>query len=189
MLYNYHSLRLYAIPCYSEVFEQSHSLLVERLQMGKLLDNLRKKHADDQSTSKRHSLNFLAHKGEITEALQEGWTTKQVWAQMTEDSMTTMSYSNFCRLTKKHITPSMNSADDAVSLAGTSPSLPSPEKSTKNITTKKDISPERTLTEKERLDLLRKEAFASVRSPKPTGSLIAKPKTREEENRELFGSP
>jgi hypothetical protein len=56
-----------------------------------------------------------------------------------------------------------------------------------NTPTKKAKPPERKLTEKERLDLLREEAFASVSSKTPTGSLIVKPKTREEENQELFG--
>ncbi len=156
--------------------------------MGKLLDNLRKKHADDQTVAKRHSLNFLAHRDEITEALKEGWTSKQVWEQMTEDGTATMSYSNFCRLVKKHIAPSMRNVDVAASPASASPS-PSvkQEKSCKNTSTKNSASSERKLTEKERLDLLREEAFASVRSPKSAGSLIGKPKTREEENRELFG--
>jgi hypothetical protein len=47
--------------------------------------------------------------------------------------------------------------------------------------------PAKKLTEKERLDLLKEEAFAAVRPPKPTCPLIDKPKTRQEENRELFG--
>jgi hypothetical protein len=156
--------------------------------MGKLLDNLRKKHADDQATTKRHSLNFLAHRDEITEALKEGWTAKQVWEQMAEDGMATMSYSNFCRLVKKHIVPPINDADDAASPADAPPPPPpSRGKSPENITAKKAKPSERKLTEKERLDLLKEEVFASVRSPKPAGSLIGKPKTREEENRELFG--
>ncbi len=156
--------------------------------MGTLLDNLRKKHADDQAVAKRHSLNFLAHRGEITEALKEGWTSKQVWEQMTEDGMATMSYSNFCRLVKKHITPSMHSANAVDSPTSASP-FPSvqQEKSRENTPTKNSTPSERKLTEKERLDLMKEEAFASVRAPKPTGSLIVKPKTREEENQELFG--
>lgn len=88
--------------------------------MGKLLDTLRKKHADQQAKAKRHHLNFLAHKDEITEALKEGWTSKQIWEQMVEDGMTTMSYASFCRLVKKHITPSMNDTDGINPQAGTS---------------------------------------------------------------------
>ncbi len=42
-------------------------------------------------------------------------------------------------------------------------------------------------TEQERLDRMREEAFAAVRSKKPVGSLLGKPRTREEERRELFG--
>ena len=156
--------------------------------MGKLLDNLRKKHADDAALAKRHGLNFLAHRDEIAEAMKEGWTAKQIWEQMTEDGMITMSYGNLCRLVKKHITPSMHSANAVAAPASASP-FPSVQqkKSRESTSTKKSTPPERKLTEKERLDLMKEEAFASVRSPKPAGSLITKPKTREEENRELFG--
>ena len=156
--------------------------------MGKLLDNLCKKHADVQGTTKRHTLSFLAHRDEIAEALNGGWTVKQIWEQMIEDGMITMSYGNLCRLVKKHITSSMHSANAVTSPASASP-FPSvqQEKSRENTSTKKSTPPERKLTEKERLDLMKEEAFASVRSTKPTRSLITKPKTREEENRELFG--
>ncbi len=156
--------------------------------MGKLLDNLRKKHANDAALTKRHGINFLAHKGEIAEALKEGWTAKQIWEQMTEDGMITMSYGSLCRLIKKHITPSMYNADGAESPASISPRHSAqPKKSLENTAIKNSNPPERKLTEKERLDLMKEEAFASVRSPKPAGSLIVKPKTREEENQELFG--
>lgn len=156
--------------------------------MGKLLDNLRKKHADDVAMAKRHTLNFLAHKDEIAEALKEGWAVKQVWEQMTEDGMTVMSYGSLCRLIKKHITSSMRNADAVASPAGASPrpSVPS-EKSLDNAATKESNLPERKLTEKERLDLLREEAFASVRAKKPAGPLIVKPLSKEEEHRKLFG--
>lgn len=156
--------------------------------MGKLLDNLRKKHAADQPKSNRHTVNFLAHKEEIMEALREGWTTKQVWEQMTEDGMTTMSYASLCRLVKKHITLSMDVAHgDSSSVSALRSTSPSPAKMRPASPTKKSKQPERELTEQERLDLLREEAFASVRSTRSAGPLIDKPKTREEENRELFG--
>ncbi len=156
--------------------------------MGKLLDNLRKKHADDAALAKRHGLNFLAHRDEIAEALKEGWTAKQIWGQMTEDGMITMSYGSLCRLVKKHITPSMHNVDAVAAPADASPRhFAQSEKLRENIATKKSNAPERKLTEKERLDLMKEEAFASVRSSKPSGSLIGKPKTREEEHRELFG--
>lgn len=156
--------------------------------MGKLLDNLRKKHADQQAKAKRHHLNFLAHKDEIAEALKEGWTSKQIWEQMVEDGMTTMSYASLCRLVKKHIMPSMNDAGDNNLSAGASPPPSNPSTKTPvNQSTKKSNTPGRKFAEKERLDLLKEEAFASVRSPKPAGPLIGKPKSRDEENEELFG--
>lgn len=156
--------------------------------MGKLLDNLRKKHAADQPKANRHTVNFLAHKEEITEALREGWATKQIWEQMIEDGMTTMSYASLCRLVKKHVTLPMDNANGAARSTNAAPSpLPSPAKSRENKPTKKYKQPERELTEKERLDLLKEEAFESVRSAKTTGPLIGKPKSRDEENQELFG--
>lgn len=159
--------------------------------MGKLLDRLRKKHAADGAVVKRHSLNFLAHRNEIEEALKEGWTAKQVWEQMTEDGMIAMSYGSLCRLVKKHITPSMLNANAAAFPASASlEPFPSPEKSSQKHAAPETLQatkPLSELSEQERLDRLKEEAFASVRSKKPTGSLIVKPKTREEEHRELFG--
>ena len=156
--------------------------------MGKLLDNLRKKHAVAQSKPSRHTVNFLSHKDEITEALRQGWTSKQIWEQMTEDSMTTMSYPSLCRLIKKHIIPFMDVVPVSNPLDSASPSpAPKVEKSQVNQSAKKSNQPEKTLTEKERLDLMKEEAFASVRSRKQVGPAIGKAKSREEERRELFG--
>ena len=39
--------------------------------MGTLLDNLRKKHAATQPQTRRHAVNFLAHRDEIAEAMLE----------------------------------------------------------------------------------------------------------------------
>lgn len=156
--------------------------------MGKLLDNLRKKHAGDQAAAKRHGLNFLAHRDEIVEALKEGWTAKQVWEQMVEDGMTTMSYASFCRHVKMNITLRMDDANDAASLTTeVAPPFGVSKKSPSVSTTKKSKAPAG-MTEKERLDLLKEEAFASVKSRKPSGPLIEKPKSRADENRELFGN-
>lgn len=156
--------------------------------MGKLLDSLRKNRASKQATSKRHSLVFLVHQGDIREALQSGWTAKQIWEQMCEDGMTAMSYATFCRLVKKHAIPSLadenrasHSSDAAYPLS--QPSL----KSRNNISTKISTPQERKFSEKERLDRLKVEAFAAARGKKSIGSLIGKPKSREEENQELFG--
>lgn len=155
--------------------------------MGKLLDNLRKKHAASQSRTNRHALCFLAHKDEVAEALREGWTVKQVWEQMVEDGMTTMSYANLCRLAKKHITPFLINVPGEVPSAEPSSLLStSPKKSRSNASTKSAKQSEQKLTEKERLDLLKEQTFKAVRAPKSTGPLIGKPKTREEEDRELF---
>ena len=102
--------------------------------------------------------------------------------------MTTMSYANLCRLAKKHITPFLINVPGEVPSAEPSSLLStSPKKSRSNASTKSAKQSEQKLTEKERLDLLKEEAFASVRSSKPAGPLIDKPKSREEENRELFG--
>lgn len=161
---------------------------MEKAQMGKLLDNLRNKHATASRKTGRHTINFLAHKDEIAEAMREGWTAKQIWEQMVEDNMTTMSYSTFCRQVDKHIMPAVDCVNSTVPSANAS-RLPSsaPKKSPANTPAKKVKPSKRELTEKERLDLLKEEAFASVRSSKPSGALIGKPKTREEENEELFG--
>ena len=160
--------------------------------MGTLLDSLHRKyavkHAAGHSKASRHVLNFLAHKDEVEEAMREGWTVKQVWEQMTEDGMTSMSYANLCRLVKKHIIPSPSVVDVTIPLVDVSSSPSSKvEKPRDNKPAKKSKRPEKKLTEKERLDLLREEAFASVRSRKTGGSLIENPKSREEERRELFG--
>ncbi len=156
--------------------------------MGKLLDNLRKKHADTPAKANRHALNFLAHKGDIKDALLGGWTAMQVWEQMIEDGMTTMSYATFCRLAKKHITPTMDDVHGIASAPAASAFASSaPKRSQANTATKKAMKPPKKLTEKENLEILKKEAFAAVRSPTPTGPLIGKPKTREEEDRDLFG--
>ena len=96
--------------------------------MGKLLDNLRKKQAATSPKTNRHTVNFLAHKDDIAEAMREGWTTRQIWEQMIEDGLTSMSYATLCRLAKKHITSCMDDMDDAngaASFPGT-PSRPSP---------------------------------------------------------------
>lgn len=155
--------------------------------MGKLLDRLRKEYGV-QPAARRHSVNFLTNLNEIAEARREGWTTKQIWAQMRKDNMTSMSYVHFCRLVKKHITISVDDVHKEIHSANISrkPS-PSPEGSLTSTSAKSPNPSERKLTEKERLDLLKEEAFKSVRSPKPTGPLIGKPKSREEENRDLFG--
>jgi hypothetical protein len=155
--------------------------------MGKLMDDLRKKHAAAFPKARRHALNFLAHKDEIEEAMREGFTAKQVWEQMVENGMTTMSYANLCRLVKRHITLAMANVDGAASsVGGHKSSAAAIDKSHEDKATRKG-TPLAKMTEKERLDLLKEEAFASVRSRKSAGPLIAKPKSREEENRELFG--
>jgi hypothetical protein len=155
--------------------------------METLLDRLRKKHPKDDARKNRHAVNILAHKDEIVAALNDGWSARKIWELMVEDNMTTMSYASFCRHVKTKITPRMADADGADPLIG-KPRTPiaKQDKSTIETATKKGNS-SAGMTEKERLDLLKEEAFASVRSRKSAGPLIAKPKSREEENRELFG--
>jgi hypothetical protein len=155
--------------------------------METLLDRLRKKHPKDDARKNRHAVNILAHKDEIIAALNDGWSARKIWALMVEDNMTTMSYASFCRHVKTKIRPRMADADGADPLIG-KPRTPiaKQDKSTIDTATKKGNS-SAGMTEKERLDLLKEEAFASVRSRKSAGPLIAKPKSREEENRELFG--
>ncbi len=156
--------------------------------MGKLLDNLRKKHAAAQPKAGRHTVNFLAHRDDIAEAMREGWTAKKIWEQMREDGMTAMSYSTFCRHVDRHIMPSIYDAHGAVpAVDAAKSSASSPKKSRMVKPTKEAKAPKKMQTEKERLDLLKEEAFTSVRSAKPTGPLITKPKSPDEENEELFG--
>ena len=176
-------MRLSANRRYSALLGQSAGYLVENTRMGKLLDNLRKKHAATKSRAGRHAVNFLAHKDEITEALRDGWNAKQVWEQMTEDGMTTMSYSTFCRHVDKYVMPSMEIPNGTNLSADASPSRSSSAKKASTNSAARSINtPKKEPTEKERLDLMKKKAFESVRSPKPAGPLIGKPKTREEEN-------
>jgi hypothetical protein len=126
-------------------------------------------------------------KDEIIAALNDGWSARKIWALMVEDNMTTMSYASFCRHVKTKITPCMGDADGAALLIGKSRMpIVKQDKLPLDTATKKGNSSVK-MTEKERLDLLKEEAFASVRSRKSAGPLIAKLKSREEENRELFG--
>lgn len=156
--------------------------------METLLDRLRKKHANDDARKNRHAINVLAHRDEIIAALSEGWSARKIWALMIEDNMTTMSYASFCRHVKKSIMPHLQSAvlPKTETLVESVPH----EKRQQAAATQKITQPSAPvpkLSEKERLDALKEEAFAAVRSRKPAGPLITKPKTREEEYRELFG--
>lgn len=156
--------------------------------METLLDRLRKKHTTDDARKNRHAVNILAHRDEIIAALNDGWSARKIWALMVEDNMTTMSYASFCRHVKKSIMPHLQSA--ALPKTEAPAALRAVEKVKTKIATQKTKPPsasQHKLSEKERLDTLKEEAFAAVRTRKPTGSLIEKPKTREEENRELFG--
>jgi hypothetical protein len=156
--------------------------------METLLDRLRKKHTKDDARKNRHAVTLLAHWDEIIAALNDGWSARKIWALMVEDNMTTMSYASFCRHLKTKIMPYMDDADGTVPAIRKSVSPSSGrEKYQSESPTKKSNTPTKATTEKERLDLLKEEAFASVRSRKLAGPLIAKPKSREEENRELFG--
>lgn len=154
--------------------------------MGKLVEKLRKNFPSSEAKQKRHRVNFLAHKADIIEALLEGWSAKQIWTQMVEECMTAMSYSSFCAHIRKEINPTLEINTEA-------PAKRSPESSRRQPAAKhkkrQDPSTEelKGLPESERLELLRNEALASVRAPKPSGPLIGAPKSREEENRELFG--
>jgi hypothetical protein len=156
--------------------------------METLLDRLRKKHTKDDARKNRHAVNILAHRDEIIAALSDGWSARKIWALMVEDNMTAMSYVSFCRHVKKTILPYLQNAippkTEAVVVSG-----PHEKHQAKIATPKVKPSsvPPPKLSEKERLDALKEEAFAAVRSRKPTGSLIEKPKSREEENRQLFG--
>ncbi len=152
--------------------------------METLLDRLRKNNPEDNARANRHAVAFLAHRDEIVAALKEGWSARKIWQQMTEDKTISMCYVSFCRHVKKAI-PSCRGAD-AKGRQATPPADGStlPEKPA--IRTKPDEEL-KNLPEKERLEILKNEAFAAVRSKKPTGSLLVKPKSREEEHRELFG--
>jgi hypothetical protein len=110
---------------------------------------------------------------------------------MIDEGMTAMSYANLCRLVQKHIAPVADTAQSASPLSNASrkPS-PSPEKSSPRQATPKALQPEKPLSElseQERLDRMKEEAFAAVRSKTPAGPLLMKPLSREEEHRKLFG--
>jgi hypothetical protein len=157
--------------------------------METLLDRLRKNNPGDNARKNRHAVAILAHRDEIVAALEDGWSARKIWQQMTNDKTISMCYVSFCRHMKKIIFPSMGGESQPI---GPSPAISKPQKKpAKKQTTpesKQTPKPAASLFEQERLDQLREKAFASVRSKKPTGSLIVKPKSREEENRELFGS-
>jgi type IV secretory pathway VirB10-like protein len=153
--------------------------------MGKLTDRLKAKHAD-RSGRNRHRVNFLAHKADIAEAIREGWSVMQIWQQMQEDGQITMSYSAFCTHVRREIPSESRIANVKARPAAPAASEKPPAKPAPR--TKPEVAFEK-LPEAERLERLKQEAFASSRSPKPTGSLIVKPKTREEEYEELFGKP
>lgn len=155
--------------------------------MGKLTDKLKAKHVD-RGGRNRHRVNFLAHKADISEAIREGWSAKQIWQQMLEDGQIAMCYSTFCTLVRREI-PATGESKTTDAKERSVPTAPvaseKPPAKPENRTNPEEALEE--LSEDERLERLKKEAFAAVRSPKPTGSLIVKPKTREEERRELFG--
>lgn len=155
--------------------------------MGKLTDKLKAKHADKDGRN-RHRVIFLAHKADIAEAIREGWSAKQIWQQMLEDGQIAMCYSTFCTLVRREI-PATGESKTTDAKERSVPAAPvtseKPPAKPENQTKQEAVPDE--LSEDERLEELKKEAFAAVRSPKSTGSLIGKPKTREEERRELFG--
>ena len=154
--------------------------------MGDLLDKLREAYGSPPAARRRDVI-FLAHKDEIAEALRAGWTIKQVWAQITKgDANAIISYTHFCRLVKEHITLPTNDVQGEVSPAAASSSTSSQSEKQINAPAKNPDISEHAPTEKERLDLLKEQTFKAVRAPKSTGPLIGKPKTREEEDRELF---
>ena len=156
--------------------------------METLLDRLHKKYTNDEARKNRHAVNILVHKEEIIAALSDGWSARKIWALMVEDNMTTMSYASFCRHVKKSIMPHVqNVALPKTEAVVVSASLKKREKREPTKTSNPPSAPSRKLSEKERLDALKEEAFAAVRSRKSVESLIERPKTREEENRELFG--
>ena len=156
--------------------------------MDTLLDRLRKSHPSDNARANRHAVAFLAHKDEITAALNEGWSARKIWQQMTEDQTISMCYVTFCRHVQKTIQPRAGGEGHTVD---TAPGASKQQKKSSG----EHATPEArqtsnspvSQTEQERLDQLKEEAFAAVRSKKPVGSLITRPKTREEEHRELFG--
>lgn len=152
--------------------------------MGKLLDSLRKKYCAGNPETKRHIINFLSHKADIEAALNDGLTAKQIWTHMVEEGMTAMSYPSFCRHVRLSIKSTLANEPPPVSPSS------KPRKAAKEspqVKVAKTATPLEQLSEEERLELLKQEAFDAVRSRKPTGSLITKPKTREEERKELFG--
>jgi hypothetical protein len=110
--------------------------------MVKLLDNLRKKHAAAQPKVARHTVNFLAHRDEIAGAMKEGWTAKQIWEQMIEDGMTSMSYASFCRHVKTKIMSRMDDADGSVPSANAYPAPSRTQTETReNTAAKKSSAP------------------------------------------------
>ncbi len=151
--------------------------------MGKLTDKLKAKHAD-RGGRNRHRVTFLAHKADIVEAIREGWSAMQIWQQMTEDGQISMCYSTFCTHVRREIPDATGETKPAD--AKEKPVAP-PAGSRGKLSEKPvDRIALEELTEDERLEALKNEAFAKVRS-KPVGPLITHPKTREEELRELFG--
>ena len=156
--------------------------------MDTLLDRLRKNNPEDNVRANRHAVAFLAHKDEIAAALKEGWSARKIWQQMSQDKTISMSYVSFCRHVKKGIQSRARSQSHAIDSAPTASRQQ--KKSLKSHATpeaRQAATPPAAQTEQERLDQLKEEAFAAVRSKKPVGSLITRPKTREEEHRELFG--
>jgi hypothetical protein len=156
--------------------------------METLLDRLRKNNPEDNARKNRHAIAILAYRDEIIAALKDGWSARKIWQQMVADKTTAMSYVSFCRHMKKTILPDMVGASQP---PGSAPATSKPPGKTaqKQATPEalKAVRPLAELSEQERLDQLRDEAFASVRSKKPAGSLIVKPLSREEEHRKLFG--
>ncbi len=156
--------------------------------MDTLLDRLRKNNPEENARANRHAVAFLAHKDEIAAALQEGWSARKIWQQMLQDKTISMCYVSFCRHLKKAIQPRTGGAAHTVDSAPAT-SKPQKKSSGTQATTeaRQAATPPAAQTEQERLDQLKEEIFAAVRSKKPVGSLITRPKTREEEHRELFG--
>ena len=167
------------------VFNHISRLSREIPGMDDLLDKLREAYGSPPAARRRNVI-FLAHKDKIAEALRAGWTIKQVWAQITKGDANVISYTHFCRLVKDHITSPPNDVHGEVPPAAASSLTSSQSEKQVNAPAKNSDVSEHASTEKERLDLLKEQTFKAVRAPKSTGPLIGKPKTREEEDRELF---
>ncbi len=93
--------------------------------MDTLLDRLRKNNPDDNARANRHAVAFLAHKEEIIAALNDGWSARKIWEQMTKDKTVSMCYVSFCRHVNKTIRPRAGGKGHTV---GITPVAPKPRK-------------------------------------------------------------